>query len=89
MGLELKIRLLKLGMTQKDLLKILRAKEDKDPKAFEGIVLDTSYISHAVNDEPAERFERLRVIIDQTLTEKEAQRAAQNTINEMQMRPFL
>lgn len=89
MGLELKIRLLKLGMTQKDLLKILRAKEDEDPKAFEGIVLDTSYISHAVNDEPAERFERLRVIIDQTLTEKEAQRAAQNTINEMQMRPFL
>ncbi|MDY6405403.1 MAG: hypothetical protein SPL87_08260 [Synergistales bacterium] len=89
MGLELKMRLLKLGMKQIDMLVILRKKKEENPDAFQKVILEPSYISRALRGEPGERFDRLREVIDQTLAEKEAQRAAQNTINEMQMRPFL
>jgi hypothetical protein len=89
MGTELKIRLLKLGMSQMDMLRILREKKERDPEAFKNVVLETTYMSRALRGEPEERYQRLREIIEQALTEKEAQRAAENTVKEMQMRPFL
>ena len=65
MGMELKLRMVKLRMSQADVIRILRTR---------GVELDKSYVSRALDGDPAQRFENVRQSINEILTEKEAQR---------------
>ena len=65
---EYKIRLMKLGMSQMDLMRYMLK------SGYEG-VLSGNYISQAIMGVPGARYDKMRKGIDEALTRKEAERA--------------
>jgi len=59
---EMKIRMLQLGIKQQDLIRMLYNK---------GIIVEQADVSRAVNGWPQQRFKKIRAEIDEILTEKE------------------
>lgn len=65
--MEYKIRLMKLGMKQTDLIKYMMA------SGYDG-VLTREYLCRALSDDPEPRFDKLRKAVDEALAKKEAER---------------
>ena len=65
--MEYKIRLMKLGMKQSDLIKYMAA------SGYKG-VLTREYLCRALSGDPGPRFDELRKAVDEALTKKEAER---------------
>ena len=64
-NIELKIRLLQLGLKQIDVMRILASK---------GIIVDTAHISRALAGCPQERYKKIRSNIEMVLDEKEKEK---------------
>lgn len=60
--MEMKIRMLQLGIKQADIIRMLGNK---------GIIVEQADVSRAVNCSPQPRFAKIREEIDKILTEKE------------------
>lgn len=66
--MEYRIRLMKLGMSQADLIRYM------EKSGYDG-VLTVDYMSRAISGSPGARFDKLRKGIEEALTRKEAERA--------------
>lgn len=65
--MEIKIKLLTLGMRQSDVLRLLQAK---------GIVVEQSEVSKALSGAPQNRYQKLRTDIEEVLSEIEVRNSA-------------
>lgn len=63
--MEMKIRMLQLGIKQADIIRMLSQK---------GIAVAQSELSQALNEMPQERYQKLREEVNEILTEKEKEK---------------
>lgn len=63
--MEIKMKLLLLGMKQADLIRLLEKK---------GVSVDAPELSRAISGSPQERYKKIRDAVDEILAEKTKQR---------------